>query len=929
MYLFMISLLSADPQAVVHTQAEVEFFEKEVRPLLVEHCYECHGERKQQGSLRLDHPDGWLQGGDTGPALVPGKPEESLLLIALAHKGELDMPPRGKLPDEAIALIGRWIARGAPAPSRSVDVRTSVGIDIDTGRQWWAYQPIVDATLPDLADHRWPRSEIDCFVSQQHQRVGLRPQPDADRATLLRRLSIDLLGLPPETDVLVSFESAEEPDAYERLIDRYLASPRFAERWTRHWLDIVRFAESLTLRGFILPQAWRYRDYVFDAFNEDRPYFDFVREQIAGDLLPAENIPDRARHLVATSFWTLGNTNLEEQDKKQLDWDVIDEQIDVMGKSLLAQTIGCARCHDHKFDPIPARDYYALAGILANTKMLDHENVSKWTELPLPLESDAEQRFARWKSEEQQLQSKVASLRRNLDQLSGNGSIVAVSDLPGIVIDDEQAEKVGPWTNSKSNKPYIGNGYVHDGDAAKGDKTISFVGTLQEDGRYEVRLAYSAGSNRASKVSVTLFHAEGETTIQVNMKTNPPIDGRFLSLGEFRFESAGQCYVLISNEGTTGHVTADAVQFLPTHGSSQMPVATQKTSEDSARISDLRNQLLSTEKRLKLISAQLAGRPRVMTLVERPEIRDSHLLLRGSVHQPGEIVARGFLQVVEPHLSSPISTTDSGRRALAEWMTDRQNPLTTRVYVNRIWQWVFGTGIVASVDNFGKTGEKPTHPELLDHLSVRFMEGGGSMKSTIRSIVESRTYRQASAQELHDVDPANRLLAGTNIRRLDAETIRDSMLSASDELQLQVGGNTIKEGTAADYGYADASFRRSLYVPVLRNALGDFRTVFDFPDPGLVAGERTSSSIAPQALYLMNHPFVIQRAHETARRILREERGEAERMDLAFRVVLGRSPTVNESQLMRDVLVQAADPWAGWSQVAQLLFESIDFRYYR
>jgi hypothetical protein len=929
LYLILIGLLSIDPPTHVHLPSDVEFFEKKVRPLLVEHCYECHGEQKQQASLRLDHPDGWLQGGDTGPALIPGKPEESLLMLALAYKGELDMPPRGKLPEESIRLIDRWIARGAPAPSISVDVRTPVGIDIDAGRQWWAYQPIRDGSLPDMADAMWPCHAIDQFISQQHQRVGLQPRPDASRGTLLRRLSIDLLGLPPAIEDQRLFESAEEPDAYERVIDRYLASPRYAERWARHWLDIVRFAESLTLRGFILPQAWRYRDYVFDVFNEDRPFADFLREQIAGDLLSAETIPDRSRQLVATTFWTLGNTNLEEQDKKQLDWDVIDEQIDVLGKSLLAQTISCARCHDHKFDPIPARDYYALAGILANTKVLDHENVSKWTEIPLPLDLETEQKFDRLKSEEQNLKTQVASLRKALDRLSGDLSIVAASDLPGIVIDDEQAEKVGPWTNSTSNKPYIGAGYVHDSDAAKGDKTISFVAMLPQDGRYEVRLAYSAGSNRATKVPVTVFHAEGETTIQVDMKAKPPIDGRFLSLGDYRFESAGQCYVLISNEGTTGHVTADAAQFLSTQGSSQTPVATKPTSASSAQINDLKDQLQKTEKQLKIVLSQLASQPRVMTLVERATIRDSHLFVRGSVHQPGEIVARGFLQVVDPPLSTPMSNEESGRRALADWITAAENPLTTRVYVNRLWGWIFGTGIVASVDNFGKTGEKPSHPELLDYMSMRFLEGGGSTKSAVRSIVESRTYRQACIEERHDVDPGNRLLAGMRVRRLDAEAIRDSMLAASGDLRLEVGGNTIKDGTVADYGYTDSDSRRSLYVPVLRNALADFRTVFDFPDPGLVAGERTSSNIPTQSLYLMNHPFVIQRSQETARRLLAENRSDDERLDLVFNMVLSRSPTDAESRLMHDVLGQAVDPLVGWSQVSQLLFESIDFHFYR
>ena len=397
--------------------AGLEFFEKNVRPIFAEHCYECHGGEDIKGGLRLNSSAGWIKGGDSGPAVVAGNPDESLLVEAIRYGGNVEMPPTGKLPAERIRLVEQWVTMGAPAPRDSTFKPSDTSIDIDAGRKFWAYQPVRDWPTPEVEARDGSATSIDRFVLARLETAGVPPQPEAERTVLIRRLFFDLIGLPPTPDEIDRFLDDTASNAYEALVDRLLASPQFGERWGRHWLDVVRFAESLTLRGFILPEAWRYRDYVIESFRNDRPYDEFLRHQIAGDLLPADSVESRQRQLIATTFLALGNTNLEEQDKRQLDMDVVDEQLDVLGKAILGQTIGCARCHDHKFDPIPTRDYYALAGIFRNTQALEHANVSKWMEVPLPLPAEEEAQFQKQEATIAQLEHQAEFVRNELAKL--------------------------------------------------------------------------------------------------------------------------------------------------------------------------------------------------------------------------------------------------------------------------------------------------------------------------------------------------------------------------------------------------------------------------------------------------------------------------------------------------------------------------------
>ncbi|HXX93610.1 MAG TPA: DUF1549 domain-containing protein, partial [Planctomycetota bacterium] len=539
---------------------DADFFEKKVRPLLVERCYECHsgGAKKLKGGLYLDSRAGLLRGGDTGPAMVPGDPDRSLLVKAIRWADpDLSMPPKKRLPPEELAIVEEWIRKGAawPGGEAATGPRRQVGLSLEEGRKFWAYRPV---------DPSQGRGDIDGRIQARLQAAGLQAAPRAEKSVLLRRLAFDLTGLPPTPEEVDAFVSDPAPDAYERTVDRMLGSRYFGERWGRHWLDVARFAESLTLRGFILKDAWRYRDYVIQAFNDDLPYDRFVREQVAGDLLGG-TLEERRRGLTATTFLVLGNTNLEEQDKKQLEMDVVDEELETIGRAFLAQTIGCARCHDHKFDPIPTRDYYALAGILKNAKALEHANVSKWLEATLPVEPAREAELKRHEAAVAALRSRLASERERAGaatkaQPGKPPTVLAVADVPGIVVDDAKAQKVGNWKPSTVTGTYIGDGYVHDDNAGKGEKSLTFHPELPA-GTYEVRFAYSPGPSRATNVPVTILSAEGETVVKVNEQEHPPIDGRYVSLGRFRFE-INQGHVIVSNEGTRGHVTADAVVFV-------------------------------------------------------------------------------------------------------------------------------------------------------------------------------------------------------------------------------------------------------------------------------------------------------------------------------------------------------------------------------
>jgi hypothetical protein len=930
---------------VAQTPEQLEFFESRIRPVLVQHCYKCHSAEaskadKLKGGLVLDDRDGMRRGGESGPVFVPGDVEESLLLSALRHE-DLEMPPKGKLSRAIIADFEKWIGDGAADPRRaSNDVAKPNSIDIEAGRKHWAYQPLRVPVIPKVKKTSWPNNDIDRFILAGLESARLQPGPDAKKMILVRRLYFDLIGLPPTPEQVTWFIDDKSPLAYENLVDRLLASPRFGERWGRHWLDVSRFAESMSLRGRLLKHAWRYRDYVIEAFNSDQPFDQFLTQQVAGDLLEASSLDVQRKNIIATTFLVMGDALLENQNKNQLDMDVVDEQLDVIGKGLLAQTITCARCHDHKFDPIPTSDYYAMAGILKNVQGLKHSNVSTTMEIPLPYTEEIKRALEINNLSVARLESEIKTLKAKLELLSPKTfpKIVAASSLPGIVVDDDDILVVGKWTHSVYSKHYIGKRYIHDANKGKGDKTLSFIPKLPGDGEYEVRFAYSHGGGRASNVPVTVFSAADEKTIIVDMRKMPPLEERFISLGTFRFEATEQSLVLISNEGTDGVLTADAVQFLPVDNDGK--VITPQKSQPVKKLSSAEQQELK-KKLAKLtadLSALLKRKPvpeLVNSAVEKAKPTDLKIHIRGSIDNLGAIAPRGVLQVANYGPAPEMPTSSSGRLELAHWIVDPVNPLTSRVMVNRVWHWLIGAGLVRTVDNFGTRGESPSHPELLDHLAVQFVQQGWSVKKLIRTIVLSRTYRLSSSRGEQHKDPENRLLAHMNRRRLDAESLRDTMLSVGGTLKLEMGGATFPASLTTDVGFRFQAPRRSVYVPVFRSSLPELFEVFDFANPSMVTGRRDVSTVAPQALFMMNHAFVRTQARLAAERLLSElQLTAANRIDHAYLQILGRRPTETEVSLSQQFLKSVTDTAENrevdaWSQMVQTMFLTIEFRYVR
>ncbi|MBK8092837.1 MAG: DUF1553 domain-containing protein [Verrucomicrobiaceae bacterium] len=871
---FTLLALSTAAQA-----ADMTHFEQRIRPLLIENCIDCHGPEKQKGGLRLDARSGWQTGGDSGPAITPGKLDASHLWRAISYTDrDLKMPPKRKLKESEIADLRLWIESGAPDPREEQNPRMAKTSSKRADATFWSFQPPQAHQPPAVKNNAWPANSIDHFILAKLEQNGLSPAPDADAHTLQRRISFDLTGLPPDPTT-----QAADMQNLEAYVDRLLASDAFAERWASHWLDITRFAES-SGGGRSLPfkDAWRFRDYILDSLRTNVPVDRMITEMLAGDLLPHENAAQRRRQLTATGFLALGPTNYEEQDKGMLRMDIIDEQLDTLGRAFMGMTIGCARCHDHKFDPISARDYYALAGILRSTRTLKNytDNVAHWIDTPLPLDGAAESAMQKHERRVEGFKTEIDLIK---DQLRDAGSEdlrrrknISPSDLPGIVIDDSAAQKVGAWKSSTHFGPFIGEGYSTDENEGKGEKTITFTPKLPKAGRYEVRVAFSAGPNRAESATATILHADGEDLKTFKLATGNLRGLQFASLGTFRFEANGQGFVLITNAASQGYVTVDAVQFLPAESAAEEPVV----KKDSEAEGQLKARLATLEKQLKALEKAQPPRSEAMSVAEDEKPEDAKIHIRGSTRNLGAVVPRGFILAALRPGAPSVPATSSGRLEMARWMTSRDHPLTARVMVNRVWHWLFGVGIVRTTDNFGSTGELPSHPELLDHLALQFIADGWDLKHLIKSMVLSRSYRQASSGKVLPTDPDNRLLARMNRKRLDAECIRDAMLSAAGTLEQRFGGPGIGDAKAVDsndqkvqnleYGYAFNDTRRSVYSAAFRNVRHPLFEVFDFADINQPIGQRGTSTVATQALFMMNSPKVIEQARAAADALLQK-----------------------------------------------------------
>ncbi len=948
-YLAVFLVFSIVRPASADEVASLELFEQHVRPMLLDHCIRCHGPKKQQAGLRLDSRDALLKGGDSGPAIKPGDPDVSLLVEAIRYENiELEMPPRGRLPERTIAAIEEWIRLGAHDPRTSThsEVPDSLSPSVEDGRSFWSFQPIKDPAVPSVNDSDWPLSDIDRFILARLEQQQLSPVADADPESLIRRVYYDLTGLPPTPAQVRLFVNEQAGDAYAKLVDRLLDSPHFGERWGRHWLDVVRYAESSGGgRTLLFPDAWRYRDYVIDSFNDDVPYDRFISQQIAGDLMEHGDWQDKRSNLTATAFLLLGPTNYELQDKDILEMDIVDEQLDTIGKALMGMTIGCARCHDHKFDPIPTNDYYAMAGILKSTKAVIHSNVSAWNTVDLPLPPDEEAALTAAEAKIKNAKRRLAIATKAWEQAGGQKQqskgpeSISIASLPGIVVDDDEAQRRGDWRDSTSNPGFVGSQYIHDETKDKGSKQVIFRAKLPSAGEYEVRVSHTAGSNRSTRVPVYIHHADGESLVRVNQRQRGKIDDVFTTLGVFRFDPGKDPRVVVSNEGTEdGVVIADAVVFLPKDapGRQRQTEKDDKNADSTAtkeELALLKNSVDELKAELVALEESAPKRPVAMACADEEDPGDIHLAIRGVVHNQGPLISRGVLQVASAKEFPVIAPQQSGRLELADWITSPAHPLTSRVMANRVWYWLMGRGLVPTVDNFGSTGQLPTHPLLLDHLAHSFMDRGWSVKKLVRQIVLSRVYRLSTSADAANtsIDPGNRLFWCMNRKRLRAEDIRDTLLFVGGSLDLTRGGPTIKEGTMIEYGYPFTSSRRSVYVPVFRNTLPELFEVFDFADPNIQQGQRTNSTIASQALLLMNHPFVIEQAELAAGQMPTElQLDTVAGVQHAYDQVLGRRPTKEESAVavgFIDSPGKAPNRLARWAMLYQTLFECVDFRY--
>ena len=926
----------------------IEFFEEKIRPVLVRNCYDCHSAKaeKLKAGLVLDRRAGWKKGGESGPALIPGKPAESLLLSAIRYKdNDLRMPPHKKLPKEVVADFEKWIAMGAPDPRDELMevVAESSGPkakSLEEGRKFWAFHPLASPKKTDVTDEKWVNDDLDRFILAKLEENGLKPAPLADKSTLLRRIYFDLTGLPPSVGQIESFQADDSPNAYAKVVDKLLASPRFGERWGRHWLDVARYADTTGGgRNNPFPNAHRFREYVIDSYNEDKPFDQFAKEQIAGDLLPSSTDKEFNGNLTGTGFLALGPHNYELQDKALLRMEVVDEQISAVGRAFLGMTMGCVRCHDHPFDPIPVEEYYSLAGIFRGTNSLVPGNVASFHERTLRdqhvvarKKHSADQK--KLESELKKAEAKLKALGGNTDFAKAGQKYLDPGKLEGVVVDDVDAKLVGKWTSSTHTNGYVGKRYLHDDSKSKGQKSVTFPARIPEAGKYEIQFSYTPGTNRERKTPVTIMHAEGEQKVFVNQARQPPILGSFVSLGTFRFAKGTQEVIQITTEDTTKVVIADAIRLLPEkkepapvfskkEESGETPEELKKKEEfakalkkeTETRVADLRKKVRQHKK----TAPPAAGK--VMSVLEHKEAGDWRIHRRGEIRNLGPFVKRGFLAVATPaglSAKPEIQEGSSGRLELASWVASSRNPLTSRVYANRVWRHLFGRGIVATPDNFGEMGRRPTHPALLDHLAIALIKNGWSTKRLIRKVVLSNAYRMSSkgSPGAIEADPQNDLFSRQNRRRLEVEAIRDAMLVASGRISFS------REGMAKT---------RSMFEKLDRNKIPEMFDVFDYPNPGLVSGNRNASTVPTQALFMMNNGFVLKEATVAADNILALKSLEDEqRLVLAYLTCLGREPSDAEKTLALAYLngnIDDSDAKEAWSGIIHGLFGCIDFRY--
>ena len=838
-----------------------EFFEKKIRPILATRCYACHAGAKPMAGVNLSSGEG------LAAVVTGGDAAGSRLFQAVGYSGAIKMPPAGKLAAGEIADLKAWIEQGAPVPKDAAPSQAGLAPNakIAEGRKFWAFQPVKEEAPPKVRNEAWVETPVDRFILAKLEEKGIAPAAPASRLTLLRRVTYDLTGLPPTEKEIADFLADRSKEAYAKVVDRLLASPQYGERWGREWLDVARYADSTGMdEDHNYPYAWRYRDYVVKAFNDDLPYNRFVMEQIAGDLLPAAPGAVNERGIVATGFLALGPKPLAQQDRLKMIYDVVDEQIDTVSKAFLGLTVACARCHDHKFDPILTKDYYSLASIFASTE--DFRNLGRPGSVsyiyyaPLDPAADARYQAHRWRMFGKQLEMEEALAEDWTREYGLLRPKIADVLAAAWKLEREGVKPDGP-------------------DARLAEKWARWLHSADEKARQSY-LKKLFEATEATIAQVARDYRDGY------MKTAARLDGQLESWRKRFANEVAQDRDLPERP----KIAPEANPFFAavTYRGGPMELA------DSPRVAELRREW-------KQLEESLPPEPPMASAVREGAPVEQRVFLHGDNNSPGDPVAKQFPVVLAGEAQPPVAR-GSGRLELARWLASAENPLTARVMVNRIWQGHFGEGLVRTPNNWGKMGEKPTHPELLDYLARRFVESGWSVKAMHRLILLSSVYRQDSraGKPAREADPANRLWSRFNRLRMPVEEIRDSILALSGSLDLTQGGSLLPSGPPVKGKPRprvdpDELARRTLYIPVRRGSIPTVLATFDFGDATTSGEGRPRTNVAPQALFMMNSRFVIERAGGFARRLLDDASlNDAQRVERAYRMALTRPPEAAE-----------------------------------
>ena len=921
------TIVSAEEPSTKEADA---FFESKVRPILIEHCVACHGPKKQEAGLRLDSAAALRKGSENGPVVVPGDVEQSKLIEAVRHSGSTKMPPKGKLSDPAIEALTSWVKRGANWPKDAGNLGDSGSIQ-QRSKTHWAFQPVTKPAVPELksqiSDFKCQtRNEVDAFVLARLEAAGLKPSAPADRRTLIRRATFDLHGLPPTPEEVAAFEADESANAFEKVVNRLLASPRYGERWGRHWLDVARYADT---KGYVrlkdnpnFPCSWTYRDYVIRAFNEDLPFDQFIVQQLAADQL---ELGDDPRPLAAMGFLTLGQRFINSQH------DIIDDRIDVVTRGLLGLTVSCARCHDHKFDAVPTRDYYSLHGVFASS-LEPHvpRLIVPPSERPRH-EAYLKELQRRTDQLEQFLQSQQTKLETSARQRAGEYLLAAQKeqvqanflavmflidaskDLNPVMTQRwgqllEQTRKrhhpvLAPWHGLANLKVSTSEEF-----AANARELISkwrdAPDPKQRMNSVVVQSLADAPPNSLADVAARFgeLFQQAEARWHETLKTDPSAK----QLTDAEWEELRQ--LLFGDEAPSVIALADVEEFLFVDTTTQ-------------------NQFHDQQRQVEDWVASAGAAPHAHVLVDAAVPVIPHVFVRGNASNPGAAVPRQFLEVLSRGERQPFKH-GSGRLELARAIADRNNPLTARVLVNRVWLHHFGAGIVRTPSDFGLRGEPPTHPELLDYLASQFMADGWSIKSLHRRIMLSAVYQQAS-YVADPIDPENKLLSRMNCRRLDWESMRDSLLSVSGKLDLTMGGPSVHQTTPP------FSTRRSVYGFIDRQNLPSVLRAFDFAPPDASSPQRHLTTVPQQALFLMNSPFMQEQARNLAARPeLKRIDQMDQRIDAVYRILFARSADPDEIARGQKYLethdnaaAESSTQLTRWEEYLQALMLSNEFMF--